>query len=139
MTQTRAKWIAAVCLLLGNSAGCEKAVQPTYWEVLEVSGTNYERGFQHGEHFASKIRSFWTQLLETSIYPYFSRERAAVLGREDRPVLAVADQVGGSHSLTDDAGEAAAESLWDDQAEALFDGWEDEDIRGTKGFGELLL
>ncbi|MDP8223378.1 MAG: carcinine hydrolase/isopenicillin-N N-acyltransferase family protein [Candidatus Lernaella stagnicola] len=52
--------------------------QPPYYETYTVTGTSYERGFQHGEHFASKIRSMYTRLLSTSIFPYLNRERADV-------------------------------------------------------------
>lgn len=55
-----------------------EATQPPYYETFEVSGTPYERGFQHGQRFESKIRSLYTMLLTTSIFPYLNRERADV-------------------------------------------------------------
>ena len=54
--------------------GWESAQQPKYYEIFEVSGTPYERGLQHGRHFSSKIRSLYTMLLESSIFPYLNRE-----------------------------------------------------------------
>jgi Acyl-coenzyme A:6-aminopenicillanic acid acyl-transferase len=85
---TKIRWRrrALVCLLLTAGllsaaalAGCDnffyEATQPPYYETFEVSGSPYERGFQHGERFASKIRSMYTMLLETSIFPYLNRER----------------------------------------------------------------
>ncbi len=51
------------------------AEQPAYYEVYEVYGSPYERGFQHGQRFESKIRSLYTMLLSNSIFPYLNRER----------------------------------------------------------------
>jgi len=68
---------AAVLLPLGALAGlaCAPAEAPANFEILELSGSHYQRGLQHGEHFSSKIRSFYTQMLTTSLLPYLNRER----------------------------------------------------------------
>jgi hypothetical protein len=55
-----------------------EAHQPPYCEVFEMHGTPYERGYQHGEHFASKIKSLYTMLLESSIFPYLNRDQSDV-------------------------------------------------------------
>ncbi len=65
--------------LLVWTAACNPAAEPPpYVEVLEVHGTPYERGFQHGQHFRSKIHSLYTMLLTSSIFPYLNRERPDV-------------------------------------------------------------
>ncbi len=62
--------------LLGVACGHEEEIiKPAYYEVVELRGTPYERGFQHGRHFASKIRSFYTQLLTSAILPWLNREQ----------------------------------------------------------------
>lgn len=66
--------LAALVLSL-SACALEEARQPPYYETLEVSGSPYERGYQHGEHFKSKIQSFYTMLLTNSIFPYLNRER----------------------------------------------------------------
>lgn len=58
--------------------GCETAEPPPHWEIVELRGTAYERGFEHGRRFSSKVRSLYTQLLATSIMPYLNRERATI-------------------------------------------------------------
>lgn len=66
----------AALLLPALLTGCAaETKQPDYFEVLEVSGTPYERGYQQGVHFADKIRSFYTMLLTNSIFPYLNRDR----------------------------------------------------------------
>ena len=52
-----------------------EAKQPAYYEIFHVKGTPYERGYQHGEHFAEKITSIYNMLLVNSIYPYLNREQ----------------------------------------------------------------
>lgn len=62
-------------------AGCQYGVEsrpPKYWEIFEVSGTPYERGYQHGEHYADKIQSLYTMLLTNAIYPYLNRDHPDV-------------------------------------------------------------
>jgi len=54
------------------------AEQPDYYEVMELYGTPYERGLQHGQKYANKIRSLFTMLLTSSIYPYLNREHLDV-------------------------------------------------------------
>jgi hypothetical protein len=63
------------------AAGCNYGVestQPDYYEIYEVSGSAYERGYQHGEHFENKIRSLYTMLLVNAIYPYLNRDHPDV-------------------------------------------------------------
>lgn len=64
-------------LLIPALLSCTAAQPPPNFEILELKGTAYERGFQHGRHFAKKIRSLYTRMLETSLMPYMDRERAA--------------------------------------------------------------
>ena len=72
-----------------SACGPEEAHQPPYYEVVELRGSPYERGVQHGRHFASKIRSLYTQLLTASILPWLNREQpdlASVLKEYDKPL-----------------------------------------------------
>lgn len=73
----RASWtLAALAALLGM--GCEAAKPPPTWRRIELVGSPYERGFQHGQAFASDVRRLYTKLLATSIIPYVSRERDTI-------------------------------------------------------------
>jgi hypothetical protein len=77
----RSRWPVALllaALAVGVSCDAWRAEQPPYYEIFAVHGTPYERGYQHGAHFASKIRSLYTTLLETSIFPYLNREQPDV-------------------------------------------------------------
>lgn len=56
-------------------AGCDAATPPPTREFLELRGTPYERGLQHGTALRSKIRSFYTTLLTNSLFPYLGREQ----------------------------------------------------------------
>jgi len=49
--------------------------EPKYYQVFEVSGTPYERGFKHGKHFSKKIQSLFSMLLTNSLFPYLNRDR----------------------------------------------------------------
>lgn len=63
-------------------AACEASQPPLTRYELQLSGTPYERGLQHGRLFSQKIRSFYTMMLLNSLLPYLNRERpdiAAVL------------------------------------------------------------
>ena len=75
-------WLIVPILLatLLFSLGCDiqSAEQPPYTEQIVLRGTPYERGFQHGERFSSKIKSLYTMMLTNSIYPYLNRERKDV-------------------------------------------------------------
>ena len=66
-------------LLCGLAAllcsACVEAEQPAYFEVVQLEGDAYERGFQHGERLGSKIRSLYTLLLESALLPYLNREQ----------------------------------------------------------------
>ncbi len=64
-----------LCVVLSTAHGCKKSEQPQYWEIFKVSGDPYDRGLQHGRHFADKIRSFYTTMLTTSIFPFLNREQ----------------------------------------------------------------
>jgi hypothetical protein len=57
---------------------CRPAEPPPRYEMLELRGSDYERGFAHGEQYASKIRSIYTQLLTTSLLPALGRERPQI-------------------------------------------------------------
>ncbi len=69
-------WMAAAAAFW--LAACQEARQPPYHEILEVRGTPYERGYQQGQHFSSKIRSLYARYLGTSLLPYLNREHATV-------------------------------------------------------------
>ena len=51
----------------------------------------------------------------------------------------MADEVPGADAVGDDAGEAAIESLWDDEAEAFLEGRENEERSVAEGLGEIEL
>ncbi|MFT3709963.1 MAG: hypothetical protein QM817_20215 [Archangium sp.] len=57
------------------SLGCQPLQKPPTREVVELRGSPYDRGFQHGQKLKSKIHSFYTTLLSNSLFPYFSREQ----------------------------------------------------------------
>jgi hypothetical protein len=54
---------------------CAPATPPSTREFLELRGTPYERGLQHGTQLRSKIRSFYATLLTNSLFPYLGREQ----------------------------------------------------------------
>ncbi len=61
------------CIVL---AGCSEAAhQPPYAEIVELRGSAYERGFQHGRILETKIRELYTQLLTSSLLPWLNREK----------------------------------------------------------------
>lgn len=70
--------VALAALLPMLIIGCEPATKPEYFRVVELHGTPYERGLQHGRLFPSEIRSLYTQILTASILPYLNRERADI-------------------------------------------------------------
>lgn len=47
-------------------------------DVLDLSGSAYERGFEHGRRLGPKIRSLYTQMLTTSILPFLNRLQADI-------------------------------------------------------------
>ena len=57
-----------------SMTGCETKTQPAYVRIVVLTGTPYERGFNHGRMFSSEIRSLYTMLLSTSIMPFLNRE-----------------------------------------------------------------
>jgi hypothetical protein len=57
---------------------CSEAVPPPNVEIAVLSGTPYERGFQHGQQFAGKIQSLYATLLENSLMPFLNREQKDV-------------------------------------------------------------
>lgn len=69
---------AAGLILVLLVAGCAETVQPPYVQTAVLRGTPYERGFQHGQRFAGRIRSLYTTLLTHSLMPYLNRERPDV-------------------------------------------------------------
>lgn len=78
----QAPWtLAFFALLLAPlflPACSEEFTQPPYLEVVELYGSHYERGLQHGRKLASKIRSFYTRLLTNSILPWLNREQPGI-------------------------------------------------------------
>lgn len=63
---------------LTSLPACEQAKQPAYFRVVELRGTPYERGFQHGSMFPSEIRRLYTTMLTASLLPYLNREQADI-------------------------------------------------------------
>lgn len=69
-------WLLLVCAVA--SAACTPADAPPRYEVVRLHGTPYERGKQYGTQLSSKIKSFYTTMLTTSLLPYFGREQTAI-------------------------------------------------------------
>jgi hypothetical protein len=63
-----------IVLCAGLLASCHPAGPPPPYEVVELHGTPYQRGRQHGERLRSKVRSLYTMLLESAILPNLNRE-----------------------------------------------------------------
>ena len=81
--------LSALLLPVALLAACNEASPPPQLEVLRLQGTPYQRGLQHGKQLSSKIKSFYTTMLKTSLLPYLNREQtdiAAVLKGYD-PLL----------------------------------------------------
>ncbi len=70
--------ISLLLLIAPFVFGCELGPPPDHARVQVLTGSPYERGFQHGEAMADRIRSLQTTLLTSSLLPYLNRERAAV-------------------------------------------------------------
>lgn len=62
-------------LLAASLLACGPFTKPPTRELIEVRGTPYDRGLQHGTQLRSKVRSFYTTLLTNSLFPYLSREQ----------------------------------------------------------------
>lgn len=72
--------IKPVSLLLAVSLlACGPYNKPPTRELVELRGTPYERGLQHGTQLRSKIRSFYTTLLTNSLWPYLGREQPDIV------------------------------------------------------------
>lgn len=56
------------------SVGCAAEPPPRY-QVLRLTGSDYDRGFQHGQQLSSQIKSFYSTLLTTSLIPYLNRNQ----------------------------------------------------------------
>ena len=81
------RWAALTLALV--SLGCDVAVAPPTLRKLDLVGTPYQRGVQHGKALSSEIRSFYSTMLATSLLPYLNREQfdiATVLKSYD-PIL----------------------------------------------------
>lgn len=63
-----------LALSLGLLASCHPAEPPPAYEVVELRGSPYQRGLQHGQRLRSKVRSLYTMLLESAILPNLNRE-----------------------------------------------------------------
>ncbi|MDP1826821.1 MAG: hypothetical protein Q8L48_26350 [Archangium sp.] len=61
--------------LAASLVACGPFTKPPTRELIEVRGTPYDRGLQHGTQLRSKVRSFYTTLLTNSLFPYLSREQ----------------------------------------------------------------
>lgn len=66
------------CIVACTQPACTPQAPPPPYEVLRLHGTHYERGFQHGQALSSKIRSFYTTMLKTSLLPFFNREHGEI-------------------------------------------------------------
>ena len=62
-------------LCLAPLFACAPLEKPPTRETLELRGKPYDRGFQYGTQFKSKIHSFYATLLTNSLFPYLSREQ----------------------------------------------------------------
>jgi hypothetical protein len=62
----------ASLLVLGS---CTADPAPPTRETVILKGSAYERGLQHGQQLSSKIKSFYTTLLTSSLFPYLGREQ----------------------------------------------------------------
>lgn len=71
--------MAAACAVGLCSTGCAEAQPPPYVEVFELTGSAYERGFQHGQRFRDKIGSLYSMLIETNLVRFLNREQADVM------------------------------------------------------------
>ncbi len=67
--------LLVVLATLWVAPACTAIEAPATREVIHLKGTPFERGRQHGEQLHSKIRSFYTTILATSLMPYINRER----------------------------------------------------------------
>ncbi len=57
---------------------CSKPTPPPTRQLVELRGSPYERGLQHGTQLRSEIRSFYTTLLTASLLPFLNREQAGI-------------------------------------------------------------
>jgi|GEM_PF-456811 len=86
MMKTKCIFVVALLSMIGSFllSACQVAQEPDYVVVDFFKGTAYERGFQHGERHATRIKSLYTRLLTNSIVPYLNREQVNIA-----PVLPV--------------------------------------------------
>lgn len=71
MVRARQAAVAVAVALLG----CQPLERPPTREVVHLYGSPYERGRQHGEQLKSKVHSFYSTLLTSSLFPYLGREQ----------------------------------------------------------------
>lgn len=64
-----------LALFAAQTLACGPAEPPPTRETVELNGSAYDRGFQHGTQLKSKVRSFYTRLLASSILPNLNREQ----------------------------------------------------------------
>jgi len=67
--------VASLAAVFVGAVACTPFDPPVTREVVELSGTPYERGLEHGTKLRSKIRSFYTTMLSASLLPYVNREK----------------------------------------------------------------
>lgn len=75
---------AVTCLAVVALLACTAADPPSTRETVHLTGTDYERGLQHGTELRSKIRSFYTTMLTASLLPYVNREKPDIAGTLQR-------------------------------------------------------
>jgi hypothetical protein len=71
-TRTLPVVLAVLC------AACGPQQAPPTRETLTLTGAPYDRGLAHGTQLRSKVRSFYSTLLTSSLYPYLSREQPTI-------------------------------------------------------------
>ncbi len=67
--------LSLLALFLVPLFSCKPLQKPPTRETLELHGKPYDRGFQYGQQYKSKIHSFYATLLTNSLFPYLSREQ----------------------------------------------------------------
>ena len=69
------RWVGLVGVAAFSLLVACAAEPPPRYNVVTLSGTDYQRGFQHGQQMSSQIKSFYSTLLTTSLIPYLNRNQ----------------------------------------------------------------